>query len=77
MLAAVITAKDVKNVAREIGRVSDADLIELRLDYVENLNSDELEKIIKKSQKPILITCRKNDEGGLFNGSEEKRIGQK
>jgi len=68
MLAAVITK------LKDIQKAEGADLIELRLDYIKNLNNKKLKSMIKHSKKPVIATCRKNGEGGFFNGSEAKRI---
>ncbi|MBI2647096.1 shikimate dehydrogenase [Candidatus Woesearchaeota archaeon] len=74
MLAAVITAKNYERVLNDIDKAKNANLIELRLDYLKRINFDELKKIIKKCKKPIVITNRKKDEGGFFNGNEKERI---
>lgn len=49
-----------------------ADIIELRIDSIRNVNLSEL--ISAKSNTPLLITNRKKDEGGSFEGSERERI---
>ena len=55
-----------------------ADLIEIRLDYFSNLNKENakeiISEIISKKPCPLIMTCRKNEEGGKFLGSEEERI---
>jgi 3-dehydroquinate dehydratase/shikimate dehydrogenase len=47
-----------------------ADLFEIRGDYVEDL---DLLKLIRLRSKPILFTCRPPSEGGAFEQGEEKR----
>lgn len=48
-----------------------ADLVELRLDYLEDTGGlDSLSKI----KTPKIVTCMPAWEGGKFNGSEEQRI---
>ncbi|MBE9547301.1 MAG: type I 3-dehydroquinate dehydratase [Proteobacteria bacterium] len=49
-----------------------ADIVELRIDSIRNVNLSEL--ISAKSNMPLLITNRKKDEGGSFEGSERGRI---
>ncbi|MBI2101553.1 shikimate dehydrogenase [Candidatus Woesearchaeota archaeon] len=68
MLAAVITE------LKDIPKAKDADLIELRLDYIKGLNNTKLKSLIENCKKPVIVTNRKKGEGGLFNGSEAKRI---
>ena len=48
-----------------------ADLIELRLDLIEDARLPEL---MKAAGKPVIVTCRRKMEGGQFKGSEEERI---
>jgi len=48
-----------------------ADLVELRIDFIRNVN---LEKLFSAKTGKILVTARKKDEGGNFEGDEEKRF---
>lgn len=73
MLAAVITAKTGKGAINDIKKAKNADLIELRADYLRRLDTNELKKIIELCGKPIIITIRKKAEGGLFEGSKIER----
>lgn len=50
-----------------------ADLIELRLDYSYPLSENELRQIIEKTEKPLILTCRMEKEGGKFKGTEKER----
>src|SRR3989338_106742 len=74
MIAAVITAKNSKEAITDIKKTEDCDLVELRADFIKNLNNHELKKIIKEYKKQVIITNRKNDNGGFFSGDENKRI---
>ncbi|QDU55532.1 shikimate dehydrogenase [Aeoliella mucimassa] len=48
-----------------------ARLVELRLDYVASrLN---LQRLLKDRPSPVVITCRREADGGKFNGTEEQR----
>ena len=54
-----------------------ADIVELRIDYIRDIDLSEL--IAAKSagayrNMPLLITNRKTDEGGRFEGSERERV---
>ncbi|MBI2654647.1 shikimate dehydrogenase [Candidatus Woesearchaeota archaeon] len=74
MIAAVITERDEKDALNAIKKIKDADLIELRLDYIKNLDDKKLKNLIKNCRKPVIATCRKKSEGGFFSGSENERI---
>jgi len=49
----------------------DADVIELRADYLKN---PDVKFLIKSSQKPVIVTNRKKSEGGVYEGEERERI---
>lgn len=74
MLAEVITAKSEHELFKDVKKSNDADLIEIRLDYLKEYERKKIEGIIKKIGKPIIITCRKKSEFGLFEGDEKKRL---
>ena len=48
--------------------------IELRVDFINNFNLDQIEIIQKNTHKKAIFTCRVNNEGGHFKGSEAERI---
>jgi 3-dehydroquinate dehydratase / shikimate dehydrogenase len=50
------------------------DLIELRIDYIKDINITKLDKILKNISKEIIITCRSKEFGGKYKGSEINRI---
>ena len=52
--------------------LSKGELAELRVDLVPDLNIPEIGN--KFDKKRIIVTNRKKDEGGLFEGSESERI---
>ena len=52
-----------------------ADLVELRLDYLRSLDLKALKKKFRGSEDKIILTLRKKEEGGRFQGSESQRIG--
>ncbi len=51
-----------------------ADLIEIRLDYFENISDIELNQLLERIEAPKIFTVRKKDEGGHLKSSEEERI---
>ncbi len=51
-----------------------ADLLELRIDVMNNPNPDDVSSIIKEINFPLIATNRKTEEGGFFKGSESERI---
>ncbi len=75
MIAVPVAASDIESVIAQIEKANAvADIIELRLDYLKELGSRELERLIKKCRKPVICTCRRMEEGGRFRESEAKRI---
>ena len=52
-------------------RVVDADLVELRLDYVRD---PDVMGALAGRRLPVLVTCRPTWEGGRFDGPEERRL---
>ena len=68
----------VAPVSRTLGMVdilnaaSQADLIELRLDRLEK--DPDLGEMLKVTDKPILVSCRRKCDGGDWDGSEEDRL---
>jgi len=49
------------------------DLIEIRADYIKDFNEENLFELLRLRRKPLILTMRKSDEGGLFKGSIEER----
>ncbi|MCH7902745.1 type I 3-dehydroquinate dehydratase [archaeon] len=76
MICIPITARKINDALEQIKEASkDADIIELRLDYLKELSENDLKRLLKAGKKPVICTCRKIEEGGLFKGTESKRIG--
>ena len=59
--------------AAEISVNAGADLLELRIDFMDDPSLVDLKSIIMEINFPLIATNRKNDEGGFFKGSESKR----
>ena len=51
-----------------------SDLIELRVDYLGTITQHELRELRQHVTKPCILTCRRSDEGGKYQGSEEQRV---
>jgi len=59
MICTPITASRTKEALKDIEKAKDADLIELRLDLIKDINEKNLEKLIKKTKKKKIVTDRK------------------
>jgi len=51
-----------------------ADLVELRLDYLQSFNTEKLRDVIRGIEGRCILTLRSSKEGGCFRGGEAKRI---
>ncbi|WP_303295096.1 type I 3-dehydroquinate dehydratase [Methanobrevibacter woesei] len=51
-----------------------ADILEFRIDALDNPNPKEIKEIIEEINFPMIATNRIASEGGSFKGSEEERI---
>jgi 3-dehydroquinate dehydratase type I len=70
MICASVTDKTVAAMVRTANRVN-ADVVELRLDYLKD--SSRIEKL-SSIKKPVIATCMPVWEGGRFKGTESQRI---
>jgi len=73
-ICAALTAHTLNGAIRmaEAAENSGADMLELRLDYLNNYT--HLRDLVKSTRLPTILTLRKRGEGGKFRGSEEKRV---
>jgi 3-dehydroquinate dehydratase/shikimate dehydrogenase len=75
MLCVPITATTTEEFLMDMKAASElADIIELRLDYINNIKVPDIETLIKAKARPVIATCRPKREGGRFTGSEDKRV---
>ena len=77
MICIPITAKRAEDTVLEMLSASKyADIVELRIDYIPELQNAEecIEESLKRKIKPVIITNRPVREGGKFNGSEQDRL---
>src|SRR5262245_47565318 len=50
-----------------------ADLVELRLDALANVNVSAVAEVLAGRPGPVIVTCRPTWEGGHFSGAEDVR----
>src|SRR5437763_15884379 len=72
LVCVTLTASTTAELRRRRDEVTDADLVELRLDTV--CDPDPAGALAGR-RLPVLVTCRPQWEGGRFRGSEEDRKG--
>ena len=49
-----------------------AELVELRLDYI--VRTVNLKRLLAEKKCPVIVTCRRAQDGGNWEGSEQERI---
>ncbi|MCY4078322.1 MAG: type I 3-dehydroquinate dehydratase, partial [Acidobacteria bacterium] len=72
LLCATVTGATTAELCGARDRVTGADLVELRLDYVER---PDVAGALAGRTTPVIVTCRPVREGGRFSGSERERLG--
>jgi 3-dehydroquinate dehydratase/shikimate dehydrogenase len=70
LLCVTVTGATTAELRQRRDAVADADLIELRLDTV---NDPSVAAALAGRRTPVVVTCRPVWEGGRFTGSEEER----
>jgi 3-dehydroquinate dehydratase/shikimate dehydrogenase len=70
LLCATVTADTTAELRQRRDEVTEADLIELRLDSVAD---PDVAGALAGRRRPVVLTCRPTWEGGRFKGSEEER----
>ncbi len=75
MICAPIFEKNPKHVLKSAKKAITlgADMLEFRIDALEEPDSDEIQQLIVDMNYPVIATNRIRSEGGFFNGSEKKR----
>jgi len=75
MLIAVLAHDNLDEALAKAATVREAvDAFELRLDYLANINLQDLKSFFQQIQKPVIITLRSKAQGGKYSGSESKRL---
>ncbi len=74
MICVTVARTRHKHTIAEHQRLADAGakLIELRLDYIGR--SIDLTRLLKNRPTPVVITCRRKEDGGRWDRSEEERL---
>jgi 3-dehydroquinate dehydratase/shikimate dehydrogenase len=74
MLCVTIARTRHKHVLTEHAQVAElgAKLVELRLDYIGR--SIDLARLLKNRPTPVVVTCRRKEDGGRWERSEEERL---
>ena len=72
LLCATVTGATTAELRANRDRVAGADLIELRLDYVDR---PDVAGALAGRTTPVIVTCRPTWEGGRFTGAERERLG--
>ncbi|MEJ2701639.1 MAG: type I 3-dehydroquinate dehydratase [Sedimentisphaerales bacterium] len=81
-LAVPIAAKNPDQARRQVkaARAADADVIELRVDYIEHLTTHLVEKLVADAKSggekpmPVIVTCRDRRQGGVIDYPHALRI---
>src|SRR5205809_1110009 len=71
-ICVTVTGRDTEAIRRaRTAAEADADLVELRLDFMER---PDPAGALADRRKPAVVTCRPLREGGMFDGGEEVRL---
>lgn len=72
LLCAVVIGKTLSGFLSQLQRAQAiADLVELRVDYLKNINSKTLYHIAKQIKKKVILCCRAKRDNGNFTGTLE------
>ena len=74
MLCVTIARTRHKHVITEHRQVAEsgAKLVELRLDYIGR--SIDLSRLLNNRPTPVVLTCRRKEDGGRWDRTEEERL---
>jgi 3-dehydroquinate dehydratase/shikimate dehydrogenase len=81
-LAVPIAAKDLDQAGQQVNAAisAGAELLELRTDYLENLNIEMVQNLIAfvknvgNKKLPIIVTCRDKKQGGVIDYPQQLRV---
>ena len=66
-----ITAETAEEAIKDMKQAEKlADLVELRIDFIKNIDENKLKKLLKSKKKKIIVTCRPKSLCGNFDGNE-------
>ncbi|MCP8315932.1 MAG: type I 3-dehydroquinate dehydratase [archaeon] len=74
----ICTSIGIRNIDKLNEKIEEAfnlgsDLVEIRVDYLAQINFSLIKEAIKEHINRCILTCRAKREGGEFKGSEEER----
>ncbi|MGE0591341.1 MAG: type I 3-dehydroquinate dehydratase [Vicinamibacterales bacterium] len=72
-LCATVSGATTAELVAARDRVADADMVELRLDGLEDLSVETPAAVLAGRRLPAIVTCRAGWEGGRFTGPEAAR----
>lgn len=74
-ICAVVTGKTIDEFLGNLEKIQRiADLVELRVDYVNGFSVGDVDLIRSKTKTQAIFTCRRKEEGGFFHGKERERM---
>ena len=73
-ICAVVTADNEKDALNDIKKAASADLIELRVDFIKNIDKNKVKNLLNNKREKIIATCRPAKFGGMFKGTEKDRL---
>jgi len=74
-LCAVVSGSNMDGIIQNVFDVQQkVDCIEVRIDYLKNQKKCNLIPLKEITDINMIITCRRKDEGGKWNGNEMKRL---
>jgi len=67
--------KDLNSVSKAVDKAikSGADMVEFRIDTLQNPDPDGIRRLVENMEHKIIATNRMQNEGGFFQGSEKER----
>jgi 3-dehydroquinate dehydratase/shikimate dehydrogenase len=74
-IAITVGCETTQKTIQELERAQEkSELVEVRIDFVEDIDKNNLKKLLGCIKGPVIVTNRSKSEGGRFQGSEEERI---
>ena len=73
-ICAVITADNVKDALNDMKKAESSDLVELRLDFIKNIDENKVKELMNNKKQRIIATLRPVKFGGLFKGEKKGRF---
>ncbi len=75
LICLVLTGKTIQENREQLAKNRPyIDLCELRVDYLEPTQYTHLSTFPQEADLPVILTCRREADGGQFKGSEKERV---